>query len=145
VRRDWQPHYAAHVKTGASIADVRYWVGMFSNDPTSGGSNPSGYDLAALRFDTSAGDTNWMCCTKDATTLTATSSGVAPAANTAYTFRIEQDASEARFYINGSLVATITTNLPTSSTGIGAMVTLTTLAASAKTVKYGRQWVSFVG
>lgn len=61
---------------------------------------------------------NWYV--KSATGAARTETPISAPANTAHVFRIEYDPAntEARFYIDGSLVETITTNLPTASTDV---------------------------
>lgn len=97
------------------IATVRHWHGLFDGSPF-GSDNPTGLNLAGFRFSTAASDSNWIACTKDGTTLNTTDTGVAVAANTYYRFIIEMVSGAINFYINGTLVATHTTNLPTSTT-----------------------------
>lgn len=61
----------------------------------------------------------WECISHDGTTATTVASGVTVANNTDYEMIIVLDyagTDNAKFYINGALVATITTNLPTSLT-----------------------------
>ena len=57
----------------------RTWIGLFSGDPM-GSPNPAGLHLAALRHDTSVGDTTWKFCVKDGSTLTVVDSGLAATA-----------------------------------------------------------------
>ena len=59
----------------------------------------------------------WQCITHDGTTATTTNTSVALVANTDQDFLIVYDfdgTDEVRFYIDGTLVATHTTNLPTT-------------------------------
>lgn len=66
----------------------------------------------------------WQCVTRSGGVETATNSGIAVAADTAYKLEIHGNATGTSmgFYINGSLVATNTTNIPTITTmkGIGS-------------------------
>jgi hypothetical protein len=125
----------------ADLTSVRFWAGLLSASPIA--SDDPGGHIAAFRFSTGASDTNFMACVKDNSTLNPVSTGITPAANTIYLFRIEWDGSEARFYINGSLVHTHTTNLPAAS--MAPMVSWTTLTAAARRFRYGRQWGHFLG
>ena len=80
--------------------------------------------------------TNWYAITANASTLTSTDTGVAYTATTWTNLRIVIDsaAASAKFYINGSLVATNSTNLPT--VGIGPMCYVVSVASAAtKTVR----------
>jgi hypothetical protein len=143
--RDLKPIYVARQATYTSVADVRFWFGLASATP-SGSADPSGVHLAAFRYDTATdGTAFWRCCTKDGTTMTVTATSVAVATDTVYLFRIETDSSAVRFYIDGNLVATHTTNLPGSSTAIGPTAKVTALAAAAKSLRHSRLYLSWLG
>jgi hypothetical protein len=80
--------------------------------------------------------TNWYAITANASTATSTDTGVAFTATTWTNLRIVIDsaAASAKFYINGSLVATNSTNLPT--VGIGPMCYVANVASAVtKTVR----------
>jgi hypothetical protein len=141
LRRRFLAVHSARIKTYTSIADVRFWVGFFNNSPT-GAADPTGH-CAGFRFDTGASDTEWMACTKDGTTLNAQATGVAPATDTMYLFKIEMDGSEVRFFIDDmdTPVATLSSNLPGIDTSVGFNVSLTTLAAATKEIRYAGQFV----
>jgi hypothetical protein len=108
------------------ITDERWWWGV--TDQTlatmSGSANPAG-NYAAFRFDTTASDTTWQCITKDGSTQNVQASGVAPVINTVQTFAIEfnDSGSTVLFYINGSLVATSSSHLPSASTNLRYVLT----------------------
>jgi hypothetical protein len=97
--------------------NVRYWVGITGGaGSTMAGVDDASTDIAAFRYSTSAGDTNWKCVTNDGgSPSTITDSGVA--ASTSFTiFSIEHTPGvNVKFYINGTLVATHTTDLPRST------------------------------
>ncbi len=107
------------MKTGANASDltgVRIWVG-FDDGGNENGPTPANSVL--FRFDTQdAGDTNWMTISEDGSSNTElNNSGVAVAANTRYVLRVQiVSTTEARFYINGALVATHTSRFPAAST-----------------------------
>lgn len=71
-------------------------------------------DTASIKF--TAGGTNWVCRSGDGTTEQTTDSGVAYATSTLYRFIIISTGTEVRFYINGTLKATHSTNIPNSGT-----------------------------
>jgi hypothetical protein len=135
----WSFRFAT--KNAGDLTNVRFWAGLFSATPVAS-DDPSGH-IAAFRFSTSGSDTEFMACTKDNATLAATATGITPAADTIYLFRIEWDGSEVRFYIDGALVHTSSANLPAAATG--PVVSWTTLTAAGKAFRYGRQWGSFLG
>jgi hypothetical protein len=139
-RRRWQAIHVFRGKTYNDISSTRIWVG-FSDTAPQTADDPASAHLAGFRYSTAAGDTNWMACVKDGATISATSSGVAVAIDTMYLFRIEMDSAEVRFYIDGTLVHTATSNLPGIDTSVGVNVSLTQLAASARSILYSRQFV----
>ncbi len=125
--RAWEPEFVARIKTGASVADVRIWIGLFSGDPM-GGSSPAVH-LAAFRFDTGAGDSNWTACTKDGSTLQTNDTGVAVAADTAYDLRIEYDGTNFYFWVNDAALILEASNLPGATTGLYVYAEVANLAS----------------
>lgn len=115
---------------------VRHVVGLcnvntatFQNDlPGAGG----GRHAAHFRASTSAGDTNWQAITSNGAADTVTDTGIA-FDTTGHEFEIEFDdtAGEVKFYIDGTLVATHTTTLP-SGVSLAITVGANTLEAVAK-------------
>ena len=140
VRRDWEAEYVALVKTDATlITSIRYWVGMFSGSVDA--SSMPAVHLAAFRYDTGTdGTAYWRACASNASTNTVVTTSVAVVANTVYLMRIvcSNVTNDIRYYINGVLVATISTNLPTSSQLMGYGMRVTTLSAAARNLKWSR-------
>lgn len=142
-RRDHEETLVVRIKTAASIAVMRLWgAGWASNWITAGGADAPNIHIAAFRFSTNAGDTNWMAVTGGAGGLgcTVTDTGVAVAANTVYTFRIvfSSTVPDVKFYINDTLVATHTTKLPTTTELIAYGISVTTLETVIKSFKWSR-------
>lgn len=80
-------------------------------------------DGVYFEYDDSA-SANWRCKTASASTRTTTTTAVAVAVATWYRLEIEvnADGTEVKFYIDGTLVATHTANIPVGSgrdTGVG--------------------------
>ena len=100
---------------------------------------------AAFRFSTNASDMNWMCEWGTGSAATVVSSGVAVAAATAYTLQIKFNDSVPNivFSINGSVVYTATTGLPSSSTSAGVayshLEAVETLTAATRNLSVG--WI----
>ncbi len=118
MQRQFKPYFRMRIKTPASLTSIRGWFGFFSGSPAAS-NDPAGLHLMAFRYAQGV-DTNFMCCTKDGSTINAVSSGVLVAANTIYTLEmITNAAGNIEFYINGTLVYTSSSNLPTSSTTMG--------------------------
>lgn len=136
IRREWLPTTFFRIKTGSSIAVIRIMVGMFSADP-SGNPMPVQH-CAGFRYSTDEdGTAFWRTITNDGSgsgTVTTTTAPIA--VDTAYDLKIEQDASEVRFYIDDTLVATHTTELPGLSNANAPNVKVTTLENVAKTLKF---------
>lgn len=113
----------------ANTADVTVqWLGFTDQTAATmaAGANPAG-NYAAFRF-VNGTDTHFQCVTKDGTTQTVTDSGVAPSAGfwastSSNVFQIisNDGVPNVQFYINGTLVATNTTHLPTSGTATAWM------------------------
>lgn len=74
-------------------------------------------DGVYFRYQRTSGGDFWQCITANSNSLTVQTTGVAIAINTWYNLAIIINAAgtSAEFYINGTLVQTITTNLPTAS------------------------------
>jgi len=77
-----------------------------------------------FRYSPADGDTNWFAVTEASGTATETDSSVTPAVDTWVNFRIEVNAggTSVVFKLDGSTVATHTTNIPSSSTGMTGQV-----------------------
>jgi hypothetical protein len=133
-RPDWGIDAVFRIRSGADVTNVRYWVGLFASDPS--GSSVPAIEFAGFRFDDSA-DTNWGCRTNDGGgSPTITNSGVPPAASTTQTLRIKTtDGLTYRFYIDGVLVATHGSTLPTTTTQLFAYVSVTTRAAETNAIR----------
>lgn len=102
--------------------DVREWLGMFSNNGTNLGDSPAaaGIQCVAFRFSTIAGDTQWQAVASDGSSNTIVASGVTgDTASHVFLIVCNDSVPNAKFYIDGVLVATITTHLPTAGQAIG--------------------------
>lgn len=114
-------HFARSIRFVACIkleenTDIRMWVGLTSAAGTtmSASDNPAGH-LAVFRYSTDASDTTWRCVTKDNSTLNSQDSGVAISTNKVILAVEWLSSGTVRFYVNGTLVQTITSNVPGSS------------------------------
>lgn len=111
---------------------MRAWIGWTDhNYATMYGSASPSANVAAFRYDTTASDTNYQCKTSTGGgTFTSTDSGVA-ADTSDHVFKIiETNATSWKFYIDGSLVCTHTTNLPSSGVAVAPTGVASTQAAS---------------
>jgi hypothetical protein len=137
VRRDWNPEFYSRIKTGASVNDIRYWVGLFSGTPVAS-PTPLAVSLAAFRFDTGAADPRWQFCTGAGGALSCTDTGIGIAVSTAYTLAVTCGASACVGSINGSVVATNTANLPAANTNLFYHTSITPLANGDYSFLFGR-------
>lgn len=91
----------------------------FSNDLTNGG---DGTREIGFRYDRATDGANWQAITRSGGVETKTDTGVAVVAGTACTpqvLEIVPLTTKVTFYINGSLVATHTTNIPSTTERMG--------------------------
>lgn len=115
--------YGARFRVGALSDGVNTYTGRWGFiDSISAES----IDGVFFRYTHSVNGGRFQAVTRNNNTETAADTGITAAINTTYAFRIEVDTSipEARFYIDGALVATITTNIPTGAAravGVGTM------------------------
>lgn len=142
-RRDWIPTYETIIRTGAAITSIRLWIGLFSASPDA--SSDPAIHIAAFRYATDAdGTAFWRTVTKDGTTINAVESSVAIAADTVYRLRIRVNtAGEVLFFINGTLIATHTTQLPGATTLLGYGNRVTTLTNASRAIKWEAIWMKF--
>ncbi len=141
--RPWlSPHFFARFATDTAITSLRIAAGLSSAD-ISGNAGPAStgaYTTAAgawLRYDTGVdGTVFWRCVTSSGTNATVTTTTAAASANTVYSLAIEfNGATSVRFILNGAVVATHTTNLPSTSQTMGYQVSVTTLTTAARLLR----------
>lgn len=96
-----------------------------------GNSVASSPPASGIYFEKLDADTNWFCVTRAGGVQTRTDSGVATSTSFV-TFFTLRNSSGVFFYLNGSLVATHTTNIPTQF--ISPYVFIINSAAASKTV-----------
>lgn len=133
-----RPYWSMHIKI-VDVADVRIRLGM-AHAGTEASDGAAGTDLYLLfRFSTAAGDTKWQAQVADGSGhLSTTDTGVTVTANTAYHLEIDwTDASQVVFKINGTAVATISSNLPANTSPLMFVAYLNSLAAAAKSWRWG--------
>src|SRR5262245_56607885 len=95
-----------------------------------------------FRYDTGVDGTTFWVATSRLTSTTTTTTSAAIAANTAYTLKIVVNStSSVDFYVDGTNVATHTTNLPGSTTDPYLHPMVRNLAASARTIRFGKVYM----
>jgi hypothetical protein len=136
VRRAFSPTLVWPLRTQASIANSRIWMGFFSASPDAF-SSPTTVHVAAFRYATDVdGTAFWRCVTCDGAsnvTTTTTTKGISSA--TEYHLRIEMTSSAVAFYVDHERVALHSTNLPGNTTTLGLALRMVTLDMSVKGIR----------
>lgn len=128
------------IQIGNVITSYRVWWGLTTANLSAVGA-PTTQSVAAFRYDTGVdtASVQFRAVTCDgASGVTTTATGVTVTATQAYRFVIITSSSDVKFYIDGTLVATHTTNLPAANTNLGHQVVVRTLDASNKRVEWSR-------
>ncbi len=102
-----------HLRTGADITDIKYWVGFSTADPST--DTISGRCIV-FRYSTNAGDGGWVGVTNDNTGQSVTGTVAAIAADTEYKLRIRRVSNTVFFSVNDGAETSTTTKVPTDST-----------------------------
>jgi hypothetical protein len=135
------PKFTAVVRTGSSIANIRIVVGL-EDAEDQGNSTLAAFNthrLAMFRFDTGLSDTTWHSLNSDGTTAVAADTGITVAINTTYVLQVDATTAGVLVYrINGNVVGTTTSHVPTGTTGIIYGVAGVTLENVAKSLEIGR-------
>lgn len=140
VRRNYNPRMRARVRIVATTQEL-VWVGFFASDPGFD-DMPVAVPLAAFRF--SWASPNWWCCTGDGANIHEVDSGVAVTAGWQVDLEIQcLLASVFVFKINGTTVATSTTNMPGAATDMGYMAKIFSSAAAAKAMRVSLLYCDF--
>ena len=109
-----------------TITDFRVWFGMVniygSNLTNMASDNPSPISLIGFRYSTAAGDSNWQAVCQTPSGQTVVDTGVAVGLAEHNFSIVVVSTSQIKFYIDDALVATISTNIPTSTTFLGDLI-----------------------
>lgn len=128
---------------GLSNATNRYIVLSGLGNSAGPGANPS--DFIGFRYTDNENGGNWQAVTRNAGTSTSTDTGVAAtAADDFHRYEVTANAAgtEVKFYIDGTLVATNTTNIPTGNWGVMPLGIWKTVGTSARTGIIDAYWFS---
>lgn len=136
------------MKTGAGatdIANVRIWAGLHTNGSlATDAPGAAGVSGLAFRYSTVAGDTTWHATAFDGVGDTVADTGVTVSANTRYLLSIRVvSTSSVEYYINNTLVNTLTTNLPGASTNLffAFMHTVNAAAGTARNIRIRKVYI----
>lgn len=100
-----------------SSTNQRVWLALTDSNSNTGNlvSDTPDQNMVGFRYSTNAGDTNWMAyCGTDSSHQTVVDTGVTPD-GAGHIFSITYDSGTVTFLIDGTSVATISTNLPATS------------------------------
>ena len=125
----------ARIQTLADVAQNFYiTAGLYMNLALSGAAD----DAIRFYYNYAVNGGRWLCeCTTGITNTTAVDSGVTVNVDTAYDLRIDKSAAGVcTFYINGVLVATISTNVPNNMSMVAAIAFQKTNGSSARTCDF---------
>lgn len=128
------------------ITLTRTWIGFMASADTQAGKLSSATPntkVFGFRFDTTASDTKWQAyagTTSAAKTIVNT--GVTPDLNP-HIFKIVQNAGVLTYYIDGVLVATISTNLPSTSFAVSPV--LYTEPTDSTSTFYAMSYLWYIG
>ena len=114
------------IKTSTLVSSFALKIG-FQVNTSFGDSNE-----ISFTYD-SAVNLSWLCKTISSSTETSTASGINVTTNTWYKLYIKRRSGSVEFYINGSLVATHTTNIPSVYT-LGPIIVGKSLEALSKAI-----------
>lgn len=122
----------------STTVTMRYWIGWTTATGSSMLSTATpAQNYAAFRYDTGAGDTTYVCKSSGNSggAVTSTDTFITPDTSN-HIFRIVEDSSvpNFKFYIDGVLKCTHTTNIPPSTVKLAVMSGTATLAAVAQHV-----------
>ncbi len=141
LRLMWDFDISFLIQSDTSLAtNARSWVGVFSGTGYESDSTPSLHYVAFRMAADVDGTAYWRCVTDNGSgtpTVTITTASV----NNSYrVFRIVSDrvAGTIKFYISGTLVATHTATLPTSTQELGVVVWVTTLDTTSRKIRFNK-------
>jgi len=130
TRQGWRPKLSMNILTDA-LATRREWfyLAVSSTSSTScSASQSSGNKVVGICFDTGRSSSIVWCCSGDGTTLTCEDSGATFSSSTEYTISVDYSSASNVVCKIGNTSYTKTTNLPTGTDNMRALLTMTTTA-----------------
>jgi hypothetical protein len=133
VRGEFSSEAYFAIRTGATITNVRYFIGCFSGDPM--GSATPAVSGVAFRYDTVAdGTAFWRCYSAAGGAPQLTTTTYPVFASSIYNFKIQMQGSTIRFFSSAEGIATHSTTVPANATSMGPVAQVRTLDAVAKVI-----------
>jgi hypothetical protein len=114
--------FVCRARVNSAVANTRYWIGFgeFQFADTSYVTNTPNHKYVSFRLSNGVDGTTWAAVSgTDNTHQTVVSTGVAVDTTNSQLFEIVVSGINAYFYINGTLVANISTNVPAAATLVG--------------------------
>lgn len=134
------------IKTPVDITDIRLWVTLCGANISAADIAAGGTNIIGFNFSTVLGHTAWQArCDRNGVGGTIVNTGVTVVADTRYVMRADASTDgTVRFYINGALVTTISTNLPLGSAQLSIVVSSGSTSGVSKSIRIRRvQQTSF--
>lgn len=146
---DWEPHFMMTLRTGASVAAMRMWIGLWSALPSD--ADVSVRAGVGFRFSTVAGDTGFTPVTFDGTTQTlgSTLSTVAASEEYVLSIRLIAGGTSAEFIVLRKSTWTVSTGTLSIGSGARGQALLAvfpvnrTQAAAVKTIDVSRLYLDW--
>jgi hypothetical protein len=141
---EWKFQSASSVPAPGASNGVRIWVGLSSINAStlSGVTTPSSYNILAVGYDSNI-DTNQdlYVVSSNGSSVTRTDSGIAYNASTVYSLAFdERFANAAIVTINGKSLI-VTSTLPSSSTGLFPVMSVTNTGSAAQYINWGNGYI----
>lgn len=134
------PQFTFKFRTGASVANIRLFVGLTSGTASSELANDyATNNQIGLQFSTPRGDTNFQFVSAHTTLQTVTSAAVAPTVTTVYYLQLRYTtSSSATLTLRSSTgtqlaTATVNTTMPVAGTALQPMAGLSTQTTATRT------------
>ena len=128
------------VVTPGTVSNCRVFAGLSSERFFQGESSLPSKEALIFRLD-AATESTWKCISLHGSTNTVVDSGVTASTASATVLKIVCTSGNAAFYINGTNVANITTNLPTAPANIGYCVQLQTMNSTVMDLDVHKIWI----
>lgn len=140
----WNPWMDLVIQASSTTTNLRVWFGLFASTPIAS-ADPAIHGFG-FRYDTSASDTTIHCWSNDGTsggTITDLAATWTNGTNYRISAAVRGNGTIIDFYLNDTLAQSHTTNLPATTTYLGAGGYCRTLNAAAKAIRVGRFAVGY--
>jgi len=138
TRMPWGAEFRFQLRLLNGTVSTRDWIGLVTADPSA--SDTPAQHLAAFRHSTVAGDANWQAVSDDGSGVPEiTDTGVVYVDDVPLLLSVDTESGEVRFAINGVLVATHTTKVPSDATDLRYVICNHRIAGAAvNEIRFGK-------